>query len=74
MLSRSLAAHADRLPRSGYRGSDFVLWHEPSVPATARVGPEVGVELPMVRVRGADRQQSKTVRRGHANRLAKNAE
>ena len=26
MLSRSLAAHADRLPRSGYRGSDFVLW------------------------------------------------
>jgi len=27
MLSRSLAAHADRLPRSGYRGSDFVHWH-----------------------------------------------
>ena len=26
MLSRSLAAHADRLPRSGYRGSDFVPW------------------------------------------------
>jgi hypothetical protein len=25
------------------------FWHEPSVPATARVGPEVGVELPMVR-------------------------
>jgi hypothetical protein len=31
MLSRSLAAHADRLPRSGYRGSDFVLWHSSSV-------------------------------------------
>jgi hypothetical protein len=45
MLSRSLAAHADRLPRSGYRGSDFVLWHVLSVPATARVGPEVGLEL-----------------------------
>jgi hypothetical protein len=28
MLSRSLAAHADRVPRSGYRGSDFVLWHK----------------------------------------------
>jgi len=25
------------------------LWHEPTVPATARVGPEVGVELPMAR-------------------------
>jgi hypothetical protein len=26
MFSPSLAAHAD-IPRSGYRGSDFVLWH-----------------------------------------------
>ena len=31
------------------RLADGRLWHEPSVPATARVGPEVGVELPMVR-------------------------
>ena len=23
-------------------------WHEPSVPATARVGPKVGVELPVL--------------------------
>ena len=30
MISRSLAAHADKLPRSGYRGSDLVLWHEPA--------------------------------------------
>jgi hypothetical protein len=27
---------------------DFSYWHEPSVPATARVRPEVGVELPVV--------------------------
>jgi hypothetical protein len=25
----------------------FRVWHEPSVPPAARVGPEVGVELPM---------------------------
>jgi hypothetical protein len=27
MFSPSLPAHADRVPRSGYRGSDFVPWH-----------------------------------------------
>jgi len=31
MLSRSLAAHADKGPRSGYRGSDFVPWHTAEV-------------------------------------------
>src|SRR5262245_46992503 len=28
MLSPPLAAHAHQIPRSGYRGSDFVPWHE----------------------------------------------
>ena len=28
-------------------GLDVGSWHEPSVPAIARVGPEVGVELPL---------------------------
>jgi hypothetical protein len=27
MFSQSHAAHADQVPRSGYRGSDFVRWH-----------------------------------------------
>jgi hypothetical protein len=34
---------------SGLSRSDLVPWHDASMPATARVGPEVGVELPMVR-------------------------
>ena len=29
-------------------GRDVAYWHEPSVPPTARAGPEVGVELPML--------------------------
>ena len=37
------------LPRLFFGGARVRFWHEPSVAATARVGPEVGVELPMVR-------------------------
>jgi hypothetical protein len=37
MFSPSLAAHADQSPRSGYRGSDLVHWHERPVPAQRRV-------------------------------------
>ena len=42
-------------------GRHGLYWHEPSVPATARVGPEVGVELPMVRA-GIDLPQWKVDR------------
>jgi hypothetical protein len=44
-------------------------WHEPSVPATAGVGPEVGVELPMVHARRADLQQGKVDRPFGTRRL-----
>jgi hypothetical protein len=46
MLSRSLAAHADRLPRSGYRGSDFVQWHCSPIRCAATTCMQLGVELP----------------------------
>ena len=53
-------------------GGYFSYWHDPSVPATVRVGPEVGVELPMVALGALTfRNGRETVRRRSANRLAK---
>jgi hypothetical protein len=36
-----------RMQRLRQTPRNFRIWHDPSVPANTRVGPEVGVELPV---------------------------